>query len=61
MTKRRLLYWGLPVIGALIGCIRTPFLKIGTQEALDNQVDAFLGASIWFLIITTLTVLRSLS
>ena len=60
MTKRRWLYWGLPIIGAVVGIIITFKKGIGTKEGLENQVDATLGAVLWLMVITTVRIILML-
>lgn len=49
---RRLIYWGIPILGGIIGTIQTFRIGIGTHEAFDNQVDALCGILIWLVLIT---------
>lgn len=52
--NRRWVYWGIPLIGGLIGTVVTIIMfirKVEQPEPFDNQLDAFIGVVIWFAII----------
>jgi len=59
--NRRWLYWGLPIVGAFIGSVRTILMFKRKEDAVDcfnNQLDAFIGGVIWYVVSAVLLIIK---